>query len=204
MPHWLDEAERSINRHYEPGDRSARISHKYHRIQENYSHNGAAYNAFLASVNKLVERVNNLPVALRKPFGKIDSREKESKLNNHLNIFSSSMRLKKKRFLGFLPLPGAAHFKHFRVIFINISDHEGCIDIEIKERVLERERVKSDKMGSNDPYEMPNKFHVSYHVRIDDLNQTHALEIIDWLAFKKEITACSLYTMHPEEEKHFH
>jgi hypothetical protein len=203
MPHWLEEAEKSHHPANESALRAERINQRYQRIQDNFARNGRSYDAFMEDLHGLIIRVNNLPAAKRVPFGKMEGREKESKLNNHLNIFSSSKRMKRQKFLGFIPFFESSHFKHIRVVFMNISDEEGMIEIEIKENILQREVIKNDKSSKKEKTEKPEKFHVIYTFPISSLNHDTALEIIDWLAFAKEISACSFYTSVSENLKHF-
>ncbi|MFH1119280.1 MAG: hypothetical protein V1775_05615 [Bacteroidota bacterium] len=203
MTHWLEEAEKSHHPDKESVSRAERINQRYHRIQENYASHGRLYDAFLQDLHSLIIRVNNLPASKRVPFGKMEGREKESKLNNHLNIFSSSMRMKRRQFLGFIPFFETSHFKHVRVIFLNISDEEGMIEIELKENILQREVLKTDKFAKKGKADRPEKLHVIYTFPIIALGHETALEIIDWLAFSKEISACSFYSTIEEKRKHY-
>lgn len=203
MPHWLEDAEKSHHPDNESALRAERINQRYHRIQENYAGNGKLYDSFMRDLHGLIVRVNNLPAPKRIPFGKMEGREKESKLNNHLNIFSSSKRMKRRKFWGFIPFFESSHFKHIRVVFINISDVDGMVEIELKENILQREVLKTDKSSKREKTEKPEKFHVIYTFPISSLNHDTALEIIDWLAFAKEISACSFYSSVSENLKHF-
>ncbi|PKO98548.1 MAG: hypothetical protein CVU14_08200 [Bacteroidetes bacterium HGW-Bacteroidetes-9] len=203
MPHWLEEAEKSHHPEKSFLSRAERINQRYQNIQANYAKNDQQYDEFMRDLHGLIHRVNKLPASRRVPFGKMDGREKESKLNNHLNIFSSSKRLKRKKFWGFIPFFDSDHLKHIRVIFMNVSDEEGMIEIELKENILQREAIKSDKSNRKDKSENPDRLHVIYNYPISGLDHETALEIIDWLAFSKEISACSFYTSVSDKQKHF-
>lgn len=204
MPHWLEEAEESSQPRKESLSHADRISHRFNSIQENYAVNGKAYLAFMEDLHGLISRVNNLPASKRVPFGKMEGREKESKLNNYLNIFTSSQRVKSKKLFSFIPFFESGHFKHIRAVYMNISHKAGMIEVEVKEYMLQRKRLESDKKTSKVKAEDPDKFHVIYTFPIEDLKHEIALEIIDWLAFRKEIAECSFYISVPEEVKHYH
>jgi len=204
MPHWLEEAEESSQPQRESLSRAERISQRFSSIQDNFAANGKAYVAFIEDMHGLISRVNNLPASRRVPFGKMEGREKESKLNNHLNIFSSSQRMKRKRLLSFIPFFESGHFKHIRAVYMNISHKAGMIEIEIKEYILQRKRLASDKNSGKVKEEEPDKFHVIYTFPINNLDHETALGIIDWLAFSKEITECGFYNSIPEEAKNYH
>ncbi len=204
MPHWLEEAEESFQPQKESLSRAERISQRFSSIQDNFTVNGKTYTAFMEDMHGLISRVNNLPASKRVPFGKMEGREKESKLNNHLNIFSSSQRMKKKKILSFIPFFESGHFKHIRAVYMNISHKAGMIEVEIKEYILQRKRMASDKNAGKTKEEEPDKFHVIYTFPINNLDHETALGIIDWLAFSKEITECSFYNSVPEETKNYH
>ncbi|NTW25639.1 MAG: hypothetical protein HGA37_13150 [Lentimicrobium sp.] len=204
MPHWLEQAEESSQPQKESHSRADRISQRFNSIQENFAANGKAYIAFMEDLHGLISRVNNLPASKRVPFGKMEGREKESKLNNYLNIFSSSQRMKRKKLFSFIPFFESGHFKHIRAIYMNISHKAGMIEVEVKEYILQRKRIESDKKSSKVKAEEPDKFHVIYTFPIDDLDHETALEIIDWLAFSKEIAECNFYNTVPEDVKHYH
>lgn len=204
MPHWLEEAEESTQPQKVSLSRAERINQRFSSIQENFAANGKAYTAFMEDMHGLISRVNNLPASKRVPFGKMEGREKESKLNNHLNIFSSSQRMKRKKLFSFIPFFESGHFKHIRAVYMNISHKAGMIEVEIKEYILQRKRIASDKSAGKVKEEEPDKFHVIYTFPINNLDHETALGIIDWLAFSKEITECSFYNSVPEETKNYH
>jgi len=202
MPHWLEEAEKNQYPESESLPLKERIQTKKLSIQENYAQFQKPYEAFIEELHELVMRVNNLPAAKRIPFGKLVGREKESKLDNHLNIFSSSQRINKSGFLGFLPFVRTNHFKHIRVLYLYISDKPGLIHIEVKENILLRDVVRTEKQGK-EKSGGHRKFHVVYYFPIEKLDHQMGLEIIDWLAFRKDVSDCLFYKLVPEDEKHF-
>lgn len=202
MPHWLEEAEKH-NIPESDSSRKVRITKKYQSIQENYAQFKQPYDAFIDNLHQLIIRVNNLPAPKRVPFGKMEGREKESKLDNRLNIFSSSQRIKKSGLFGFLPFTKTEHFKHIRVIYMNISDKPGMIDVEIKEYILQRELLRSDKSATKEKTGRQSKLHVIYQLPVEEANEQLGLEIIDWLAFSKEIADCLFFSMIPENQKHY-
>ncbi|MCF8303814.1 MAG: hypothetical protein K9I94_11110, partial [Bacteroidales bacterium] len=157
-----------------------------------------------------VDRVNELPFEKRKDFGKIEGRKKTSKLNNQLNIFSSSIRMKRRKKKGnILPTLKLHHYKHIRVIFVNVSRHHGYVEFELKDHILRRSRMKdSEKRGNKEDKENKDrssedqeKFHVLYNYPMINLNEETGLEIIDWLAFKQDLTNCNFYNTIPEKSK---
>lgn len=203
MSHWLEEAEKMQNPEKEPISRSERVKKRYLKIQENVKNNGYQFGEFTKDVQTLIQRANGLPASQDKPFRKMEGREKVSKLNNHLNIFASSRRFEDRKFWDFLPFFNSDHFKHIRVLYINISGKEGMCEIELKENLMKRETLISDKSNQKVKSSKSDKFHVIYSFPISNLDHEMALEIIDWLAFSKEISDCSYYNIVNEEAKHF-
>lgn len=214
MSHWLEEAERHKHRKQRGSTRlHEKIYRKREEIQNNYHENREAYESFVFKLYEFVDRVNELPFEKRKDFGKIDSRQKTSKLDNRLNIFSSSIRMKRRKKKGLLPMQMLKlhHYKHIRVIFVNVSRHYGYIEMELKDHVLRRSRMKdSEKRGNKEDKENKDhesgdqeKFHVLFNFPMNKLNEEISLEIIDWLAFKQDLGKCNFYTMIPEKNKVF-
>lgn len=203
MTHWLEDAEK----HHTPeGDSlsgNERFNLKYQKIQLNYAQYQKQYDAFIGEMHGLILRVNNLPVNQRVPFSKMEGREKESRLKNKLNIFSSSQRINKSGFFGFLPFVKTHHFKHIRVVFITISDKPGMIDLEMKENILIREPIRKEKSIQQGKSDKHSKFHVIYCFPIEKLNEQVGLEIIDWLAFRKAVNDCLFFTVIPGNQKHY-
>ena len=121
MAHWLDDIEQHEARRRGHASDSARIQDKKFRIQQNYAKNKVAYEDFIRQLHSLVDRVNNLPLPYREEFGKINFKEKESKLNNHLKYFSSSRRTQKMEYKGLLHPFKNVHYKHVRLIYFNMA-----------------------------------------------------------------------------------
>jgi hypothetical protein len=203
MSHWLEEAEKKRNPQKATISRADRIKKRYLRIQENLKNNGNQFDEFTKDLHTLIDRVNKLPVNKNKPFRKMEGREKVSKLNNHLNIFASSRRHEDRKFWSFLPFINPNHFKHIRVLYINISGKEGMCEIELKENLLKRDTMISDQNSQKVKSRKSGRFHVIYTFPISHLDHELALEITDWLAFSKEISDCSFYNTVNEEAKHF-
>jgi hypothetical protein len=203
MSHWLEEAEKKQDPQKETISRADRIKKRYLRIQENLKNNGNQFDEFTNDLQTLINRVNKLPANKNRPFRKMEGREKESKLNSHLNIFSSTRQINDQKFWDFLPFFNSNHFKHIRVLYINISAREGMCEIELKENLLKRETLISDKTNQKMKSSKSGKFHVIYTFPVSHLDHELALEIIDWLAFSKEISDCSFYNTVNEEAKHF-
>lgn len=203
MSHWLEEAERKQNPKKENISRADRIRKRYLKIQENLKNNGDQFDEFTKDLHNLIDRVSKLPAYQNKPFRKMECREKDSKLNNHLNIFSSSRRIDDRKIWSFLPFFSSDHFKHFRVLYISISGRDGKCEIELKENFLKREALGFDKNNLKVRPSKSDKFHVIYTFPISHLDHELALEVIDWLAFAKEISDCAFYNTVTEDARHF-
>jgi hypothetical protein len=193
MINWLEEAEQELDKKKDSKKHSARVLDKKFRIQENYKKNKDKYDRFIAKLNELVDRVNNLPIEKKQPFGYINSKEKKSKLNNHLNYFSSSNRIEKLRFRGFLKLFKLSHYKNVRVIYFSVSRHIDIIGIEIKEHSLLKERIKAssntdDKKGAKgSKHKDQERIHFKFAWDMNKLDDELAIQVISWLAFKEDI-----------------
>jgi|GEM_PF-217676 len=226
MANWLEEAEQRQQRHHGSESISQKIIEKKAGIKENYTQNHQVYDKFITRLNNLVQRVNNLSGEERKAFGKIKSVNKKTRLDNHLNIFSSSQRENKTRFWFLFPSFKKEHYKNIHVLYFCVSKSLGMVDVEIRETQLIRTRLKekikpekiivSDKNQQNihrhhhqhhqiEPVTDGNesRFHVLYHFEMDKLTDKVAMEIIEWLAFKKEITEISIYESVDDDQKIF-
>jgi hypothetical protein len=203
MSHWLDEAEKD-GQAIKPGSslQRERIKHKKERVMINYLSNKRLYDDFVSVLYQLIERVNNLSSEKREPFGLMDARSKDSKLNNYLNIFSTSRRIIRHGKKSFFSWFKKYHFKHYRVIYINVSKIPGKIEMELKENYLIRtilgSRKKNEKMK---PAGHTDRLHVLYYIDMTSLNQELALEIIDWLAFAKELEDTSFSKNMADKDK---
>lgn len=190
MSHWLDEEEQRNNPERKAADKANLANRKKNEVSENYAQIAVKYNAFLEELYHLTERVNKLPVETRAAFGKIDGRSKDSHLNNHLNIFSSSRRISRSSFLEFLSFFRSTRYKNTRVAYIYVSSKPGMVDIEIKELLFLRISRKDDK-SAIDPEKANQKLtHFISSVQVEILDHNFALSLIDWFAFKCDSADC--------------
>jgi len=173
---------------------SARIQDKKFRIQQNYEKNHEVYDGFISKLDGLVERVNSLPLEHREEFGKISSRDKDSKLHNHLHFFSSSRRTQKVMFKDLLHPFKNTHFKHVRVVYFNVAKIMDKVEVEILEELLEKKRrdgkvVPEHESGKDfrKPQEDKDKFHEVYYYDMDRLSDELAYQVLDWLAFREDL-----------------
>jgi hypothetical protein len=194
MAHWLDEIERQESRRRGSASSSARIQDKKFRIQQNYAKNKEIYDGFITKMQNLVNRVNNLPLIHRDVFGKINDQVKDSKLDNHLTLFSSSRRVERTEFKSLLKPFKSVHYKHVRVIYFNIAKLIDKVEVEIYEELLEKKRhdgkvipEHEDPHHSHRPHSDKDKFHQIYYYDMDKLTDELAIKILDWLAFHEDI-----------------
>jgi hypothetical protein len=201
MAHWLEEIERQESRKRGGGSSSARVQDKKFRIQQNYLKNKAFYDEFIGKMMGLVQRVNDLPLEHREVFGMINGQMKDSKLDNHLALFSSSRRIEKTEFKNILHPFKEIHYKHVRVIYFNIAKHMDKVEVEIYEELLEKKRrdgkiipEHEDPHHEHKPHSNHDKFHEIYYYDIGKLDQELAMRIIDWLSFHEEIHVIPVIT----------
>ena len=194
MTHWLDEIERQESRRRGSGSSSARVQDKKFRIQQNYTKNKELYEDFMAKMSNLVNRVNSLPMEYREVFGKINSHQKDTKLDNHLYYFSSSRRVEKTEFRSILNPFKTVHYKHVRVIYFNVAKHMDKVEVEIYEELLEKKRhdgkiipENEDPHHSHKPHSDGDKYHDIFYYEMSKLTDELALQIIDWLSFRAEV-----------------
>jgi hypothetical protein len=203
MTHWLEEAEKT-GHSIKPGSslQYERIRHKKERILINYMSNKRLYDDFISLMYHLIDRVNNLSPEKREPFELMDARSKDSKLNNHLNIFSTSRRVIRHGRTSILAWFKKYRFKHYRVMYINVSKVPGKVELEFKENYLIRtvlgSRKKNEKMK---PAGHADRLHVLYYIDMSNLDQELALEMIDWLAFAKELENTSFSKVIADKDK---
>ncbi len=184
MSHWL-EAEEQIQSSGSKGNSdSMRI--KRAEIQSNYALVSKKYKTFLDELYDLTDRVNALPLQSRADFVSIDGKEKDSKLDNHLNIFSSSRRKYKASFLEFFRFAKKKKYKNIRVVYFNVSSRQGMIDIEVKERTLLRLSMRDNQADDDDSQRVTRQVHVISSFPVELLDHEFALGVIDWLAFKQD------------------
>ena len=194
MGHWLDDIERHESRKHGHASDSARIQDKKFRIQQNYAKNKKVYDGFINRLHALVDRVNNLPMEYREEFGKINFREKESKLNNRLRYFSSSRRTQKTEFKSILSPFKSVHYKHVRLIYFNVAKLMDKVEVEIHEEFLEKKRRDGKVVPEHEnphefhkPHSEKDKFHEIYYYDMEKLTDDLAYRILDWLAFKESV-----------------
>jgi hypothetical protein len=195
VSHWLDEIERQESRKRRSASSSARVQDKKFRIQQNYTKNKDLYDGFIAKLQNLVNRVNDLPLEHREVFGKINSKLKDTRLDNHLCYFSSSRRIEKTIFKNILHPFKTIHYKHVRVIYFNIAKLLDKVEVEIYEELLEKKRHDGQIIAehenphqSHKPHSERGKFHEIYYYDMTSLTEDLALKIIDWLAFHEEVS----------------
>jgi hypothetical protein len=199
VSHWLDEIEKTERRKHRSSSDSARIQDKKFRIQQNYEKNRDAYDGFMQKLHSLVERVNSLPFEYREVFNKINDKEKKSKLDNHLHVFSSSRRTQKMQFRSLLRPLKNVHFKHVRVIYFNVAKIMDKVEVEVLEELLEKKRrdgkiipEHEEEKGFKKPESEDDKFHEIYLYDMEKLNEEFAYQVIDWLAFKENVEYLSI------------
>ena len=201
MAHWLDEIERQESRKKGSASGSARVQDKKFRIQQNYQKNKKTYEAFVIKLQSLAERVNNLPIEHREVFGKINVKQKESRLDNHLSYLSSSRRTEKTEFKSLFHPFKTIHYKHVRVIFFNIAKLMDKVEVEIYEELLEKKRrdgqvieEHENPKGFHKPHSERDKFHEIYYYEMTRLDDDLAYRIIDWLVFREEVNSIPIVT----------
>jgi hypothetical protein len=195
VAHWLDEIERQESRRKGSGSNSARVQDKKFRIQQNYTKNKEIYDGFVVKMQSLVNRVNSLPIEHREVFGKINEQEKNSKLDNHLTMFSSSRRVEKTEFKSILHPFKTIHYKHVRVIYFNVAKLIDKAEVEIYEEHLEKKRRDGQVVAEHEdpnhvhkPHSDKEKFHEIFYYDMAKLNDDLAFRIIDWLVFREEVS----------------
>lgn len=207
MGHWLEDAEK---RQSKTRKRTSAFIEKIERkkalIRNNYEQNAEQYDGFIRTMQQLIKRVNDLPESLRQPFQKLNWIEKKSKLNNRLYVFSSSRRYK-KRSSSFFNWFKLLHTKHIRVLYVFISKDMNFVDFEIKENYLIRERLKDKhKSNSGTNGKKPHgkdRLHAIYKIPFSELTYETGMQIIDWLAFKKDLNECPFWANYSDESKLF-
>ena len=190
MSNWLEEAENRKSLEEENANSEDSKKFKKKAIKENYEANKLLYDKFLDHLESLAKRVNDLPMEYRDSFGKINFRHKNSKLDNHLFYLSSSRRILKRRWKGILPYSKKDSFKYIRVGYFTISREMGMMDLELKEKKMRRTRIQDNKdkkrSRSKKSKNNRNKDYV-FRIKMDILKDDTCMELIDWLAFKKEM-----------------
>jgi len=191
MSDWLDQAESNIaSVDDDHSKQEEKFLKKQEAIRENYQANKVLFDSFITDLKKLVERVNKLPAEHRQPFGKLGFHFKDSKLDNQLHYFSSSTKVKKRMYKNIFHLFKTYTFKRVRVAYLTVSSQQGMINVELKENMLLR--VRLTRSGEHERLKDPrrrNKDRKNYRfsLELQNMNGTEPREIIDWLAFRKEM-----------------
>jgi hypothetical protein len=165
------------------------------RIQQNFEKNKERYNGFVATMDNLIGRVNDLPMEYREVFGKLKSEAKQTRLDNKLHIYSGSRRVQKTEFKNILRPFKTVHYKHVRIIYFNIAKLMDKVEVEVREELLEKKRrdgqmipETDSRYGNRKPSgQQKDKFHMIYYYDMDNLTEDFALRIIDWLVFKEDL-----------------
>lgn len=202
MAHWLEEAEREGQGRESKSNSPSFLDRKM-RIEKNYNAHAKEYNTFIKTIDKLVKRVNALPLEKKDPFGNIDSKSKESKLLNHMHVLKSSLRFQQKVYRGsFWDLLKPKHLKHVRVILITVSSQFGKIGLDVRDEALLKEKIVVDDelVKEKKKFQDEDRFHEYMNWDIKDLNEELALKIIDWLAYKAEVYELPFVKINKIEE----
>ena len=201
MSNWLEQAE-SV---YAFGDVDIRLDERLEKkrsaIEKNYRLHHHEYDSIITQLKSLIDRINNLPVEFRHPYGKLNFHYKESKLNNRLHYVSSSYRIKKRLYNSIFRFFKQYTFKKVRVAYFTVSSEEGFIDIELKENLLLK--VRMDREGKHEKIRRPrpnNSDRKDYRFMFDlnAVTVSVSREIIDWLAFKTEMEEVSFFEKEPQ------
>ncbi len=190
MTHWLEEAEKDLQQ--EPKKLRVcwtRIQQKTDDIKKNYEANKEAYDGFINTMQNICQRANNLPPEAREPWGIIESKAKESKLDSHLVSFLTRERFDMRVPTKFFPFMKLRHYKHVRKIMFSVSKDMGMANVEVYEDFIAKTRLNK-KDGSEDKNTFDDgleRFRLVYHYTLNDLNDNLALKILDWLAFREDM-----------------
>ena len=199
MSHWLEEAEREEQRKKErPSRESAKIQDKIFSIRQNYEANKEPYENFIAYFFDLCTRANSLPHEKKLPWVQIDFKQKASKLENHLYYASTSESIDKVVKTRSFPFFKRQHFKHLRSIHFNVSKKMDYAEIEIRDDYLAKTRLSQDDEEKKEIFDDGFKrVKVVFEDQIKNLNKDLAIIVLDWLAFKTEVSS------FPFSEEHF-
>jgi hypothetical protein len=190
--HWIDKAEQSKNkRENSRKEIHTRIDHKKDDVIHNWDKNKDRYLTALNKIQHFINRINNLPRESRLEFGRIESKEKNSSLQNHLVKYTSSRRRVIRKFDGLFSPFKAKHYKNTRNIFISLSRKVDYVLIETKEITAPRIRLNEEVEGSFSSIiryfkrkERSIIQRAKTQICISELNESFALYLIDFLAFK--------------------
>lgn len=194
--HWLFDAEQELQQKKSYTESAGFLDRKL-RISKNYAENKEKYEEFIAMLNSFIDRVNKLPMEKREQFGHIDSLEKKTKLENRTVNYRSSHRFERMLAskvldrlvnLDIVNVNKPSNFKHIRILYVSVSSKMGMIGLEMKEEVQLKQKVVVDDnlVEEKNFFKDKNRIHNYFNWDIDKLDQSFALKIIDWLAFKSE------------------
>ncbi len=192
MSDWLESAERKQDHKNSRSIFKKRMLEKRYMIEKNFEVNGKAYETFISELLDLVDRANDLPENEREPYGKINTKIKENRLNNHYYFFGSSRRESRRELnSGIKRWLKKSHYKHIRVVYFTVSSLEGHADIEIKERSMRRHKMSTD----DDNKKSKSGYKVSriFRYKVEDMNSDLGRQVLDWLAFQTEKEELSFF-----------
>lgn len=187
MGHWLDEAEKRQELKHRRDDFKRVMQYRKERIEKNYGRHGEAFDAFKNTMIDLAQRVNNLPVEEREPFGAITFKKKVNTPQEHSYYLRTSLRKQKFEWRGFMKLFRKAHYKHVRSVFISLSSHDGFIHFELNEHDLKKERLtdqadQEKKKGGDKKERYKGRF--MYRYDLSKADDSLARDLLDWLTYR--------------------
>jgi hypothetical protein len=190
--HWIEEAEQTNNKLKRKRETiHHRIDQKKSDVQKNWELNQEAYQEVVDKLADFVNRINNLPRESRLVFGRIEFKEKNSSLHNHLIKYSSSRRRIIRKFDGILSPYKAKHYKNTRNIFLSLSRKSGYVLIESKE--INAPRIRLNEESEKSLFTALNFFKGKDRsivkrdrnlFRISEIDDDFIIYLIDYLAFK--------------------
>lgn len=191
MTHWLEEAEHEKQEDPRRKQKVSRtiIQQKTEDIRKNYEANKEAYDNFINALFSVCQRANSLPAEMREPWGIIETKAKESKLNSHLFSFLTRERFDMRAPTKSFPFMKLQHYKHVRKIMFSVSKDMGMANVEVYEDYVVKSRLNNED-GSQEKTKINDgldRFHLVYHYTIGEMNDPLTMQILDWLAFKEEI-----------------
>jgi len=186
----LEEAEKEKPEEvHKPRVSRTKIQQKIEDIKQNYEANKKAYDDFINALFSLCQRANTLPPESREPWGLIESKAKESKMNSHLYSFLTRERFDMRVPTKSFPFIKLRHFKHVRKVMFSISTTLDMVNVEVYEDYIAKTRL-SENYDSDNKYSGDDgldRYHFVYHYAIKELNETLALNLLDWMAFREDI-----------------
>lgn len=192
--HWIDEAEQQKNkREHKRDEIHSKIDQKKVDVLNNWNKNKDRYLAAINKLDEFIERINNLPRETRLLFGRIEGKEKNSSLHNHLVKYTSSRRRIIRSFNGIFSPFKPKHYKNTRNIFISLSRKLDYVFVETKE--INAPRIRLNEEEENTFSKLRKYFkkkeksiikRSKNNIKISDFNEEFILYFIDYLAFKND------------------